>query len=116
MSRLAAMLCILLALAPAEVPADDLLSVYQLALQADPSYQAAIEAHRAAIEVLPQRRAVLLPNLGIAGDASRDRFDPRGGGDTSYATNQTYSVLLRQTLYNREQFTRLGQADSQVAR
>jgi outer membrane protein len=110
------MLCILLALAPAEVPADDLLSVYQLALQADPSYQAAIEAHRAAIEVLPQRRAVLLPNLGIAGDASRDRFDPRGGGDTSYATNQTYSVLLRQTLYNREQFTRLGQADSQVAR
>ena len=115
MNRLATLLCGLLVLAPGRAPADDLLSVYQLALEADPAYKAAFEAHRAAIEILPQRRAVLLPNLGLGGNVSRNRYDPRSGGDTAYATNQTYSVDLRQTLYNREQFTQLGQADSQVA-
>ena len=57
--------------------ADDLISVYKLALLFDPQYQAAIEAHSAALEVVPQARSALLPNIGIGGDVSRDRFDPR---------------------------------------
>jgi outer membrane protein len=108
-------LCGLALLAPGLAPADDLVSIYNRALEADPEYQAAIEAHRAAIEILPQRRAVLLPNLQLAGDVSRDRFDDRASDDTSYATNQTYSIQLRQTLFRRDQFTQLEQADSQVA-
>jgi outer membrane protein len=97
------------------VLADDLVSVYQQALESDPTYQAAIAAHEAALEVLPQSRAALLPSLGFTADVSRDRFDPRDSGDTSYATNQTYSVGLRQTLYNRESFIQLEQADSRIA-
>jgi hypothetical protein len=38
--------------------ADDLISVYDLALASDPQYQAAIAAHDAALEVVPQSRAV----------------------------------------------------------
>ena len=95
--------------------ADDLVSVYQLALEADPSYQAAIAAHAAAMEILPQSRAALLPNIALRGDVSRDRFDPRNGGDTSYATNQTYSLGLRQPIYQRERFVQLEQADSRIA-
>ena len=93
---------------------DDLVTVYQLALEADPQYQAAIEAHNAALEVIPQSRAALLPNIAITGDVSRNRFDPRKSGDTSYATNQTYSVGLRQPLYQRERWLQLEQADNRV--
>jgi outer membrane protein len=95
--------------------ADDLISVYKQALLADPQYQAAIEARNAALEVVPQARSALLPNIGIDGDVSRDRYDPRNEGDTTYSTNQTYSIGLRQTLYQRERFIQLKQADSLVA-
>ena len=97
------------------VAADDLVSVYQLALEADPGYQAAIAAHAAALEILPQSRAALLPSIGLQGDVSRDRFDPRNSGDTSYSTNRIYSLGLRQPLYQRESFVQLEQADSRVA-
>ncbi len=95
--------------------ADDLESIYRLALDADPEYQAAIATHAAALEILPQSRAALLPDIGLSGNVSRDRFDPRSSGDTSYATNKTYSVGLRQALYQRERFVALQQADSRIA-
>ncbi len=104
----------LLATLCGQAQADDLVSVYQLALDSDPQYQAAVEAHRAALEVIPQSRAALLPNIAITGDVSRNRFDPRKSGDTTYSTNQTYSVGLRQPLYQRERFIQLEQADSRV--
>ena len=94
--------------------ADDLISVYKQALLSDPQYQAAIEAHSAALEVVPQARSALLPNIGIGGDVSRERFDPRNEGETNYSTNQIYSIGLRQTLYQRERFIQLSQADNRV--
>ncbi len=104
----------LLATLCGQAQADDLVSTYLLALDSDPQYQAAVEAHRAALEVIPQSRAALLPNIAITGDVSRNRFDQRNGGDTSYSTNQTYSVGLRQALYQRERFLQLEQADNRV--
>lgn len=109
------LLCCLLLATGTQIRADDLVSVYQLALDADPQYLAALEAHKAALEVVPQSRAVLLPDVAITGDVSRNRFDPRNSGDTSYSTNQTYSVGLRQALYQRERWLQLEQADSRVA-
>ena len=100
---------------PRSAAADDLLSVYELALQADPEYQAAIAAHQAALEVAPQSRAALLPSIGISGLLSRDRYDPRNSGNTSYATNQAYSVGLRQAIYQRASLLQLEQADSSIA-
>ena len=106
----------LLAAVLQQAAADDLVSVYQLALDADPGYQGAIAAHAAALEILPQSRAALLPNLALRGDVSRDRFEDRSSdGDTSYATNQNYSLGLRQPLYQRERFVQLEQADSRIA-
>jgi outer membrane protein len=108
------LLCALSLVLGGQVRADDLISVYKLALLADPQYQAAIEAHSAALEVVPQARSALLPNIGIGGDVSRERYDPRNEGDTNYSTNQVYSIGLRQTLYQRERFIQLQQADSLV--
>ena len=109
------LLCGLLLATVGQGRADDLVSVYQLALDADPQYQAAVEAHKAALEVAPQSLAALLPNIAITGDVSRNRFDPRNSDDTTYSTNQTYSAKLRQPLYQRERFIQLEQADSRVA-
>jgi outer membrane protein len=94
--------------------ADDLLSVYRLAQQADPQFKASAAAHQAALEIVPQSRAVLLPSIGLGGNVSRDRFDPRNDEPTSYATNQTYSVQLRQALYQRDRLVQREQADNQA--
>jgi outer membrane protein len=109
------LMCSLIIPLPRTAAADDLLSVYELALQSDPEYQAAIAAHQAALEVAPQSLAALLPSIGISGLVSRDRYDPRGSGDTSYATNKTYSVGLRQAIYQRASLLQLEQADSSIA-
>jgi hypothetical protein len=56
------LLCGLLLVTGGQTRADDLVSVYRLALDADPQYQAALEAHKAALEVVPQSRAAVLSN------------------------------------------------------
>jgi outer membrane protein len=111
--RLTGLVCILLTALP--LHADDLVSVYQQALDADPTYKAAVAAHEAALEVLPQSRAALLPDISLSGVISRNRFDPRDAGTTSYATNQTYRIGLRQPVYRRDRFIQLQQADSSIA-
>jgi outer membrane protein len=96
--------------------ADDLSSVYELALETDPLIHAAAAQRDATLEVIPQSKAVLLPTIGVNADVSRDRFDPRSSNDdTTYATNETYSVELRQAVYQRERFKQLKRADHQAA-
>jgi outer membrane protein len=102
-------------MSPPARAAEDLLSVYTLALQADPVFSAAAATREAALEAVPQSRAVLLPNIGLSGNVSRDRFDPRNDEPTSYATNQNYSVQLRQSVYQRDRLVQREQADNQVA-
>jgi len=119
-ARLARILAALIwVLLPEAAPADDLLSIYRLAQQSDPQLKAAGAAHAAALESVPQAIAVLLPDISLAGDVSRNRFHDRqpeaGVNENSYATNRTYSALLRQSLYQRERFVQLEQADSRVA-
>ncbi len=111
--RLTGLVCTMLAALP--LHADDLASVYQQALNADPTFNAALAGHTAALEALPQSRAGLLPDITLSGAVSRDRFDPRNGGATSYATNETYTIGLRQPVYRRDRFIRLQQADSRIA-
>jgi outer membrane protein len=99
--------------------ADDMLSVYQLAVQSDPQLQAAKAAYQATLEVIPQSRAALLPNLGATGIVTRDRYHNRnpaaGEPENSYATNKTFGAQLTQALYQRESFLKLEQTDSVVA-
>ncbi len=95
--------------------ADDLASVYREALAADPEFLAATAAWQAALEVKPLSRAELLPEVFLSGTVSRDRYDPRNSNPTSFATNQNYSVGLRQPVYRRDRFIRLQQADSRLA-
>jgi len=99
--------------------ADDMLSVYQLAVQSDPQLQAAKAAYQSTLEVVPQSRAALLPNLGATGVVTRDRYHNRnpaaGEPENSYATNKTFGAQLTQAIYQRESFLKLEQTDSVVA-
>jgi len=99
--------------------ADDLESVFTLALDADPQYQAAIASHEAALEAVPQSLALLLPNINLRADVSRNRFHNRkpdpGEKETTYYTNRDYAASLRQSVYHRDRFIALEQADSRVA-
>jgi outer membrane protein len=106
-------------LLPLAAAADDLLSIYRLAQQSDPQLRAAEAAHAAALEAVPQARAVLLPDISLGSTISRDRFHNRkpepGEPENSYATNRDYTAQLRQSVYSRERFVQLAQADSRVA-
>ncbi len=99
--------------------ADDLVSVFGLALDSDPQYQAAIASHEAALEVVPQSLALLLPDINLRADVSRNRFHNRkpepDEKENTYSTNKDYSALLRQSVYARDRFIALEQADSRVA-
>jgi outer membrane protein len=95
--------------------ATDLVTVYRQAMESDPTFRAADAAHLAALEVKPQSRALLLPDLSLSASLSRDRFDPRNTGPTTYATNKNYSLRLRQPLFRRDRFIQLEQANSRVA-
>jgi outer membrane protein len=112
-NSLLCMLCWTL-IAPAAF-AEDLLSVYQQALDADPAFRAADAAHLAALEARPQSRAALLPDLSLSGNVSRERFDPRTNDPRIYATNKTYSLGLRQPVFRLDRFIQLEQADSLIA-
>ena len=111
---------------PVASATEDLLSVYNLAVTEDPEFRAAQAARDAALELVPQSRAGLLPRLDIVGDVTRDRFDPRNSTttglfgttetSTSYATNETYSLELRQALYQRARMMQLEQAGQDVAK
>jgi outer membrane protein len=99
--------------------AESLYEIYQRAQESDPTLRAAAAARDAAVEVKPQSRAGVLPDIGLGGDVSRDRYDERDPlptvGNPTYATNQTYSLSLIQPLFRWDRWVALGQADELVA-
>lgn len=105
MAPLVATVFALFLLAPDNLPAADLKSAFDLARQSDPQLKAAVADYHAAIEVRPQARALLLPDLSLNSNISRTRFDPKDKSKvTTYATNKIYSVQLRQTLLSLDRF------------
>ena len=103
-----------LALAAPMSQGANLLEIYEQARHSDPTYQAAAADLRARLEVKPQARSGLLPNVGFTGSISRDRFDPRGAPSSS-STTEVYGLVLRQSLFHRDRLLLLGQADYLIA-
>lgn len=97
--------------------AGDLLSVYQLAKQNDPTLQAAEQSRFAVGEIKPQSRALLLPNLSVAGDTTDNSVDTDSNfnfnpsRDEDFNTNG-YTVTLVQPVFDYDLWVGLSQADS----
>ena len=99
----------------------DLMSVYDLATTADPTFQAAGAANRAAQEATPQARAGLLPALnaqvGTRGnEVEVNQGTALGGAGRRNFNSQFYSIDLVQPLYRRDRWLALDQARVEVDR
>ncbi len=98
--------------------AESLQEIYQLALTADPTLGAAEAEYQAALQAKPQARAALLPQINAqAGhDWSDAEFNhSREIFQSNSFKRKTYGINLNQALFNKESWTRLAQADSQIA-
>ncbi len=93
----------------------DLLEMYRLAQQNDPSYAAARHDYEAALERRPQARAALLPQASFSASRSEDDRRDLDTNQSDSFTREQYSLNLRQTLFNWEQFVGLNRADAEIA-
>lgn len=109
--------------APGLVQANDLMQIYDLAVQNDMTLQAAIYQRDAAIEAYPQARAALLPQISGGFDYTNVDSEQTvksstpgfGGTTTTKGTNQSLSVGLSQSILNLESIRLLQQASRQAA-
>jgi outer membrane protein len=128
--RLLPVLLLVPGLVPAPAQANDLLRVYDLAVQNDASYRAARFGRDAAIEARPQARAALLPQLSgsfsygyvdTSGSVQQTELDGNGNPVpverqiNNSGTDETLTVTLNQSIFSLESWRRLQQADRQVA-
>ncbi|MFL2545792.1 MAG: TolC family outer membrane protein [Candidatus Rariloculaceae bacterium] len=109
---------------------EDLLNVYQRALQNDPVIREAEAIYLATLEAKPQARSNVLPQLSFnAGATTIDSRDPNPA--TNFQTGQPSNIVisteterdtsnislnLNQTIYDRTQFVSLRRADKQILR
>ncbi|MGI9259445.1 MAG: TolC family protein, partial [Gammaproteobacteria bacterium] len=109
---------------------DDLLNVYQRALQNDPIIREAENVYFATLESKPQALSSLLPQLSLsAGTSTAESEDPNpatnfqtGEQSTIVVSSETerdssnFSLNLSQTIFDRGQLVTYRQADKRVAR
>lgn len=116
MRPIALLLCACLA-SPTMASANELLKVYEQALQSDASWRAAQHARDAAVEARPQARATLLPQLSGSAQASIQRDEIEQGDTTRDSRNDPYSLSLNlsQSVFDWAAIQSLRQSDDQVA-
>ena len=109
---------------------EDLMNVYQRALQNDPVIREAEAIYLATLESKPQARSSLLPQLSLnAGVTTSESRDPNPA--TNFQTGQPSTIVvateterdssnislnLDQTIFNKSQFVTSRQADKRVLR
>jgi len=117
---------------PGIASADSLLEVYQQALQSDPLIHEAEARRMAAMELAPQARGLLLPQISAGGnwsqgsnsrlqqEAIRDINGDIVGFDTVDADSDFdsfgWNAQLRQTIFRWDQMVGLKQANKRVAK
>lgn len=93
--------------------ADNLLEVYETALQKDPVLREAAARLESQREAKPLALSQLLPQVGISGNTSYKYNDFKHAPSQDYSFNDL-SVGVNQPIYRRDRFIRLEQADWQV--
>jgi len=96
------------------VSAEDLVTVYGLALKNDAELQIAESDYLAAVEALPFARSSNRPQLSIDANASASEIDDSETGDSS-DTNTGYGVNLTQSLYDNVVYGNINAAEATVA-
>ncbi|WP_428622882.1 TolC family outer membrane protein [Sedimenticola sp.] len=100
------------------VQAENLVEIYQLALQNDPQLRAAAATRDSALESRPQAESRLLPSVNLSSGANLIRSDVNNSSSGSSLNNYgtaSLSLNLSQSLYRQEYGIQLDQADKQIA-
>ena len=103
--------CVLLTTMSAAAQAENLLEVFEFALESDPDFLATGAEHRAAQEITPQARAELLPSARLTFES---RWNERQRRDDSRSDSLT--VDIGHPIYRLDRRIALDQADSRLAR
>ncbi len=123
LKRLAASVAITLVLA-AQVQADEsassLIEIYQQALAHDPTLASALNANKAAQEIIEQGKALYRPVVTFNADANKYSTDIRYIGrdlppaSSNYETYK-YGVDVRQPIYRKQNLVQMDQSKTQVS-
>lgn len=100
--------------------ATTLVDLFDVSLESDPEYQAAIASNLASQELTPQARSFLLPNLSAGGAVRHNYADVRRSatgptGSTDFGDQQA-DISLTQPVYHRDLWIQLEQADLRTRR
>jgi outer membrane protein len=103
--------------------AADLLQTYHAAQSQDPVFAAAVAAHQAGLEKLPQGRSLLLPNINLNANSTYNKDtvqypNPPAGlpfqsGQFNF-NNHGYGVTLVQPLYRQQNWVAYTESELQV--
>jgi outer membrane protein len=102
-----------LMLGAASLHAENLLDVYRMAQQSDPTLRAAEAGNLAAQQGRAQSRAALLPQLNASANVTQNQRDINGTS-TDYDSNG-YNLSLVQSLYHHDYYMQLKKADAGIA-
>ena len=97
---------------------ENLIQVYELALQNDPQLRAAMATRDSALEARPQAESRLLPSVNLSSDANLIRSDVNNSASGSSLNNYgaaSLALKLSQSVYRREFGIQVDQADKQIA-
>ncbi|HIL92191.1 MAG TPA: hypothetical protein EYG50_05510 [Cycloclasticus sp.] len=99
----------------------DLLATYKLALQHDAKLHAAYNQLLSSKEITPQALAALLPSISASASTRDVRQESEssfsgGGKSTGQFRDESFSISLRQPLFNWADFTRYSQANKRVSK
>jgi outer membrane protein len=107
----------LLMMMPVSAWAENLLQVYDLAMQNDAQIRAARAIRDSALEARPQAQALLRPNVSLSANANlvhRDVKSSPSGSGSSNSNNRDLALSLSQPLYHRDYGIQVEQADLQA--
>lgn len=101
--------------------AEDLIQIYDIAVESDPTLREAEQTLFATREVKPQARSLLMPDFSVKGDlgyqsvesSGKSTFGPFSRTD-SYDT-QGLQAVVNQSVYNRANWMTLKQSDNVIA-
>ena len=99
--------------------AEDLMEIYQLAVQNDPDYKIGIFDQYAADEIKSQSIAQMLPNLGLSAGSNRTRLNSEKnsylGSGLQHYWDSNLTINLTQPVFNWAHWVQLDQADNKIA-
>ncbi len=101
---------------------DDLIQIYDIAVERDPTLREAEQTMFATREVKPQARALLLPNASVTGSISYQNLNLKGPNvfgqsttNTETYNSQSLQAVVNQTVFNRGSWIKLKQSDNTIA-